>query len=375
MRPALFYMCRNKYHFWNSFDTFLSLEGDRMATTTSRRGRPKGSKNSTTKKQVKTMTCCICGEEKDEKRFYTTMSGFYKHYGRIPMCTECVDDMFMMYRERYDKEGYTNPDKKAVKRICMALDVYYKDSLFESALKSWNKRPDMSMMIHYMKNGRLGTNRLKSYDDTIREQYDASKDKDAILSIYNDDDKELDKRVAEGQKLFGSGFSREDYIFLYEQYSDWTARHECSTKSQEELFKQICFTQLDLFKANRSGQDTKTLNDTLIKQLDAAKLQPKQNAGDTTADNQTLGTLIDKWENTRPIPEIDEELRDVDKIGRYISVFFFGHLCKMIGVDNDYARQYEEYMKSYTVDKPEYAEDDADEAIYHAMFGGDAEDE
>lgn len=141
------------------------------------------------------------------------------------------------------------------------------------------------------------------------------------------------------------------------------------------FIKQICFTQLDLFKANRAGRDTKTLNDTLIKQLDAAKLQPKQNAGDTTADNQTFGTLIDKWENTRPIPEIDEELRDVDKIGRYISVFFFGHLCKMIGVDNDYARQYEEYMNEYTVDKPEYAEDDADEAIYHAMFGGDAEDD
>ena len=33
----------------------------------------------------------------------------------------------------------------------------------------------------------------------------------------------------------------DDYLFLYEQYSDWTARHECETKSQEEIFKQICF--------------------------------------------------------------------------------------------------------------------------------------
>ena len=121
--------------------------------------------------------------------------------------------------------------------------------------------------------------------------------------------------------------------------------------------------------------EIKQLNDAYIKLLDSAKLQPKQNAGDTTAENQTLGTLIDKWENTRPIPEVDEELKDVDKIGKYISVFFFGHLCKMIGVDNDYSRQYNEYMKKYTVEKPEYTEDDADEAIYHAMFGGDVEDE
>ena len=338
-----------------------------MTTTTKRKVRG-------AKKPI-TMTCFRCGETKDEKKFYSTPSEFCKHAGRMSICTDCLDDIYMEYYDKYNAEGYTNPDRKAVERMCMALDVYYKDSLFESAKKSWENKPDISIMIYYMRNSRLGANRLKSYDDTIREQYDASKDKDAILSIYNDDDKELDKRVAEGQKLFGSGFDREDYIFLYEQYNDWTARHECNTKSQEELFKQICFTQLDLFKANRSGRDTKTLNDTLIKQLDAAKLQPKQNAGDTTADNQTLGTLIDKWENTRPIPEIDEELRDVDKIGRYISVFFFGHLCKMIGVDNDYARQYDKYMKSYTVDKPEYTEDDADEAIYHAMFGGDAEDE
>ena len=338
-----------------------------MTTTTKRKVRG-------AKKPI-TMTCFRCGETKDEKKFYSTPSEFCKHAGRMSICTDCLDDIYMEYYDKYNAEGYTNPDRKAVERMCMALDVYYKDSLFESAKKSWENKPDISIMIYYMRNSRLGANRLKSYDDTIREQYDASKDKEAILSIYNDDDKELDRRVAEGQKLFGSGFDREDYIFLYEQYNDWTARHECNTKSQEELFKQICFTQLDLFKANRSGRDTKTLNDTLIKQLDAAKLQPKQNAGDTTADNQTLGTLIDKWENTRPIPEIDEELKDVDKIGKYISVFFFGHLCKMIGVDNDYARQYEEYMKSYTVDKPEYTEDDADEAIYHAMFGGDAEDE
>ena len=332
-----------------------------MTTTTKRKVRG-------AKKPI-TMTCFRCGETKDEKKFYSTPSEFCKHAGRMSICTDCLDDIYMEYYDKYNAEGYTNPDRKAVERMCMALDVYYKDSLFESAKKSWENKPDISIMIYYMRNSRLGANRLKSYDDTIREQYDASKDKDAILSIYNDDDKELDKRVAEGQKLFGSGFDREDYIFLYEQYNDWTARHECNTKSQEELFKQICFTQLDLFKANRSGRDTKTLNDTLIKQLDAAKLQPKQNAGDTTADNQTLGTLIDKWENTRPIPEIDEELRDVDKIGLYIDVFFRGHLAKMLNIKNAFSHLYNKFMEQFTVRKPEYADEEDNEALFDAVFG------
>ena len=106
--------------------------------------------------------------------------------------------------------------------------------------------------------------------------------------------------------------------------------------------------------------------------LDTAKLQPKQNSGDTTADNQTFGTLIDKWENTRPLPEIDEELRDVDKIGFYIDTFFKGHTCKMLNIKNAFSNLYSSMMKKFTVNKPEYNsdEDDYDSEInFDTIFG------
>lgn len=318
-----------------------------------------------------TLVCLKCGEKIDVKNLYGTQSTFYETYLKIPYCKDCLDDLYQEYYEKYKKEGYTNPERKSVERVCMAIDLYYRDSLFESAMKSWEKTPETSVMIYYIRNTRLRSNINKTYDDTLREKYDASKDKDAILSIYTDDDAELDMRVKNGQKLFGAGFDREDYIFLYNEYMDWTSRHECNTKTQEELFKQICFTQLDLFKANRAGRDTKALNDTLIKQLDAAKLQPKQNVGDTTADNQTFGTLIDKWENTRPIPEVDEELKDIDNIARYINVFFKGHLAKMMGLKNGFSNMYERFMKKYTVEKPEYNADEDDEALFEAVFGND----
>lgn len=142
------------------------------------------------------------------------------------------------------------------------------------------------------------------------------------------------------------------------------------------MFKQICFTQLEILKAKRTKQDTKDLNATLLKQMEAAKLQPKQNYGDTTADTQTFGTLIDKWENTRPIPEVSEELKDVDNLSKYVRVFFMGHLCKMFGINNAYADEYEEYMSKYTVTKPEYNDDEGSDAIYEAIFGNnDYEDD
>ena len=323
------------------------------------------------------LTCSRCGRQIDIIDLYKTTSPFYDTYKKIPFCKDCLDDLYQEYYDKYSKQGYNMPERKAVERICMALDIYFKESLFQTAMSQYEKTPETPLIMLYIRTARVGRNYQRTYDDTIKDRFEVSKEEKEIKSIYDEDDEDFDIRVKEGQKIFGQGYERSDYIFLYDQYSDWTARHECGTKSQEELFKNICLTQLSLNKAQKTNNvsEIKQLNDAYIKLLDSAKLQPKQNAGDTTADNQTLGTLIDKWENTRPIPEVDEELKDVDKIGKYISVFFFGHLCKMIGVDNDYAHEYEQYMKTYTVEKPEYTEDDADEAIYRAMFGGDTEDE
>lgn len=98
-------------------------------------------------------------------------------------------------------------------------------------------------------------------------------------------------------------------------------------------------------------------------------MQPKQNSSDTMSDAQTFGTLIDKWENTRPLPEIDEQLQDVDKIGLYMDVFFRGHLSKMMGIKNAFSNLYTKFIKKYTVNKPEYDSDDSSEVIFDAIFG------
>lgn len=323
-----------------------------------------------------TLMCLRCGEKIDIKKYYSSRSKFYSTYMKVPYCQDCLDDMYLEYYEKYESAGYANPDRKAVERVCMVIDVYYCDSLFEGALKGWEKDGSKSLISQYLQRTRLKAYINKTYDNTLMDKFKEAKNKDAILAIYDDDDVEQDIRIREGMKMFGSGFSREDYVFLYNKYVDWTARHECNTMAQEENFKRICVVQLQLLKADIAGdtQAAKQLNETYLKLTDSAKLQPKQNAGDTTADNQTLGTLIDKWENTRPIPECDDELKDVDNIGRYITAFFTGHLSKMFGWNNESADVYQEYMDKYTVEKPEYSVDDSNKQMYKAMFGDDADE-
>lgn len=316
-------------------------------------------------------TCFYCGKEYVETNFYNSNSEFYSNIGKIPHCKQCIEKFYQQYFEKYTNEGCLTPEKKAVQRLCMVFDIYYSDDAYNSAINSAIKREmNISPMGAYMKMIQLQQYKNKSYENTI---YEAEQESFAMASIT-----EISSETTVDQKtidFFGSGFTDEDYKYLKREYNDWTARHECNTKAQEEVFKRICFKQLEILKATRRGEDTKNLDATFQNLLDTARLQPKQNSGDAMSDTQTFGTLIDKWENERPLPEIDEELKDVDKIGLYLDVFFKGHLAKMMGIKNGHSRLYSQYMKQYTVEKPEYESDEDSEALFDAIFGGNLKDE
>lgn len=318
--------------------------------------------------------CFYCGNEFVETNFYKSFGNFYDNIGKIPYCKQCIEKFYQYYFDKYTNEGCLTPEENAVKRVCMAMDIYYTRANFDSAMKKIKQdNMNISPMGQYMKTISLSQYKNKSYDNTVSED-EQKKLAESLMDMSNISDRKVDEKTI---KFFGAGFSDEDYEFLQEQYSDWTTRHECQTKAQEEVFKRICFKQLEILKATRLGEDTKNLDATFRDLLDAAKLQPKQNSNETVSDAQTFGTLIDKWENTRPLPEIDEELKDVDKIGLYLDVFFKGHLAKMMGLKNGFSRLYSKYMKQYTVEKPEYDGDEDSEALFDAIFGSsmDKEDE
>lgn len=314
--------------------------------------------------------CFNCGKSYVNTNYYNSNSIFYSRTGKIPYCKQCIERLYQQYYHKYMEDGYSFPEKKAVKRLCMAFDIYYREDVFNSALRNY-KESDVtkSPMSQYMRMIQLSqyNRNNETYDDTlIKEELLYEPTISMPVESCIDDDFEVDEKTI---MFFGAGFSPEDYVFLKREYNDWTARHECQTKAQEEVFKDICFNRLQNLKALRKGEETKDITAAFQKLMDSGKLQPKQNKGDAMADNQTFGTLIDKWENTRPLPEIDEELKDVDKIGSYIDIFFKGHLAKMMGLKNGLSNLYTEFMKKYTVEKPEYSDEENSEVLFDAIFG------
>ena len=314
--------------------------------------------------------CFYCGKEYVETNYYNSISVFFSNTKKIPYCKQCTKKLFDHFVQRYTNEGCEDPNRKAVRRLCMAFDINFNEKAYEEAINDAKKREmNISPMSAYIKRAQLVPHRNRTYDDTISDEENHS----FVIDLSNDvnNESEIDINT---KNFFGNGFNDEDYRFLKEQYDDWTARHECKTKAQEEVFKDICFNRLQNLKALRAGEDTKDITASFQKMLDSGKLQPKQNTGDAMSDSQTFGTLIDKWENERPLPEIDEELKDVDKIAWYIDVFFKGHLSKMMGLKNGLSNLYTKFMKKYTVEKPEYNDEENSEILFDAIFGNSSSD-
>lgn len=303
--------------------------------------------------------CTRCGKERQEANrgrfFFSSRSELYKgNDGYMHICRSCQKELFKLYYEE------TQNLLEATHIMCQKLDLYYD----EGFVGAHNGGVSLDgFWGTYMKNISLPQCRYKTYEDYRREQRNkvVIDSKERLIEAKENGLLVTDKAV----DFFGVGFTPQDLQFLVDDYNDWITRHECNTKAQEEVFKDLAVANLKKRSA-AAKNDQKAYEsavNTFQKVLETANLQPKQTKGvDTTiAEANTLGTLIEKWENDNPIPETDPEFEDVDGIKKYINVWFFGHLCKMLGIKNDAAAEYEREKAKYDVVKPAELDDDDDE--------------
>lgn len=313
----------------------------------------------------KIIICPTCGEPITINNFYSD-----KRYaiGVYPECKKCIRMEVEQRKSKYDKPNET---KESVQKMLQKMDLPYIDSLYESLCKDVgdevNEKNKVSPFLAYIPP-------IKSLP-----QYRNKTWADSEFGVSGDDTKDIALEMSKRQprkeivKLFGTGLSTSDYLFLQDQYDDWRERTQVDSKSQETYIVRICFKLLDIWKAQKEGKDTSKLDDSLNKLMEAAQLQPKQNVGNAATDSLTFGQLIEKWEMEEPIPEPSPEFKDIDGIGQYIRVWFMGCLSKAVGLNNPYSEEFDEYMKKYTVTKPEYKDEENSDTIYEKLFGRDGE--
>jgi len=259
----------------------------------------------------------------------------------------CVDALYKKLLGFYDGDV-----EQATEHCCRIFDWYYNDAIVAATGKEANASrilvyPSKLNMVQFKAAG-------KTYLDTITER----RNRPALTIVDCGEVEEGYKATPETIMFFGSGFSNEDYFFLQSQYDDWTARYECNSKAQEELFKAICVAQLTIQVTQRGVRDVKEIEKamkTFQDLLKTADLKPNRSAIET-AGQETFGMLIKKLENDRPVSKALPECEDVDGIHKYIDTWFLGHLANLVKVKNPGEDDYKAEVGRFTVVPPE-AED------------------
>lgn len=306
--------------------------------------------------------CAKCGD------FLKSDTSFYldRKYAnnRFPICKRCI---LAMVEQREKKTDKPNETKESVQRVLQMMDRIYDDEFYEDCIKGAKDNAGERNVVSPFSTYITSISSLPKWKGKTWADSNLGK----TPTVLDDEEIEIKQEtVKRGRKRFGNEFTDEELQLLETEYQDWTTRYECNTKAQEEVFENLSLNKLLKKRAIMNGKPTKDLDKQQQEWMDAGKLKPKQNNADTLSDAQTFGTMLQKWEENKPLPEIDPELQDFDKIGRYIDVFFKGHLAKMAGISNGYSEIYEKTMKEYTVEKPQYNEDEDSETLFAKLFGG-----
>lgn len=366
-------------------------------TTASVPSNSKPPTSSARTQETKGFYCSRCGTyyRSQNNNFIKSFSPLYTGNGSyITVCNRCLDELLAHYTTALGNEA------EAIERLCLKFDIYWNQEIYDMVIR---ENRSFSHMRGYISKSNLVKYYGKTYDNTLDEQYieEAEREKKAereriameeeyrraikkaaMLGGGEDQsaiDEIIEQSVAPGgvsQKMldfWGLGFDNEFYIELDRKYRQWTDElPQPPDKGEEAIYKQVCILEATINRDSAAGKPIEKNISALNALLGSANLKPsqKKDESDVAFDNMSFGQGIRMYENYHPIPQPDPEMRDVDGIIRYISIWFLGHLCKMLNIKNTYCKMYEEEIEKMRIENPELEEED-DETIFNDIFGSE----
>lgn len=275
-----------------------------------------------------------CGESKaGHSNYYTNVNPLFKSE-RLQICKNCITDFIG------NKEDSDHLDN--VKLVLALMNRPFLEATWIESKMDWSKYiPKISSLQQHSK--------LRYKDSDFGSEFKQTTQAfpDESLGVSEEDLRQL-------RHMWGKGFELEDYLYLESEYETFLNSYECDSYAQEMLFQEISHKKLEIRKLHEENKPTDKELKTLQELLGSSNIKPVQETGANATEQATFGTLIKKFENDKPIPEPDEEWKDVDGIKQYVNIWFFGHLSKMLGKKNKYSEMYEEELAKHTVDTPEY---------------------
>lgn len=328
-------------------------------------------------------TCSRCGTDfKRRKGFFAqSYAPMYKGVGFLPICNNCIKILFTSYIHDCMNE------KDAVRQMCRKLDLYWDEDIYNQV----SKRSTQENLIFKYIAKTNATNYLgRCYDDTLAyenslwnfgqagipqaetvvqvekeyQEEQCDEEDDEIMTL-SDDNLEITEDII---RFWGSGYPKSMYKKLEQRRRYWMSRWADGSDldvGAEALIRQICSLELDINRDRMDGKPIEKSVNALNNLLGSINLKPSQKKDEdleASIVSTPLGVWLYRYEQERPLPEIDDDCKDVNGIRKYVFTWM-GHLCKMMGKKNDYSKLYEEEIERLRVEMPEY-NDEEDDATF-----------
>jgi len=280
----------------------------------------------------------MCGKDKIEEDFYQTNSVICKFDKKMSICKDCIVELYEDFITK-------NTDIKiAMYHTCRYLDIYFEHNLVESVIQNIkNKTPIIRMYVQKVNS--LPQYKLYDFSNSdnleISNKTSSNNEKFVDLLTY-----EVTPQII---RTWGGGYKKEEYVFLEELHNDLLANYDSSSPIQKILLKEISKTMLAAENVRENPAQYEKMMNVLRNLMTDLNIKPVQETGANALEQATFGNLVKKWENERPIPEPEDEFKDVDGIAKYIKTWFTGHFAKMINMEDNSLKMYEEEILKHTV--------------------------
>ncbi len=110
----------------------------------------------------KRYTCSMCGKSyrSKDRKFTPSLCSIYKaNDGLMTICRDCISSIYNSYLKKFSGDEYN-----AIKRVCMLLNIYFCDALFEH---SANTKMFTNRMNSYLSKINLMPYMNKTFDDYL----------------------------------------------------------------------------------------------------------------------------------------------------------------------------------------------------------------
>ena len=198
-------------------------------------------------------------------------SPMYRMGGYLPWCSECVDEMYDEYRKKL------GDDRRAMKRMCMKMDLYWSDSIFDMVERTAGVNSRIRSYI-----GKTNIIRYidKTYDDTLQEE----EKKGAAVSLApaadadGEDEAGVDDELIE---FWGTGYDADSYKDLDRRYTKWTSGVKNISPVHEALYKTICINEQIIARSGAKGDVADKAQKNMMDALSALNIKPSQVKNDS----------------------------------------------------------------------------------------------